>query len=94
MADNTDKTGWSANLYNKNAPFVYSTPFTAPVLQLLAPKAGEKIIDFGCGSGEVTLELEKIVKDKEGGRVVGVDFSENMVRISWFVGIGIVLTVE
>ncbi|PBK74633.1 cyclopropane-fatty-acyl-phospholipid synthase [Armillaria solidipes] len=79
MAHNTDKTGWSANLYNKNAPFVYSNVFTAPVLQMLSPQAGEKIIDFGCGSGEVTLELEKIVKEKEGGRVVGVDFSESMI---------------
>ncbi len=93
MADNTDKTGWSAHLYNKNAPFVYSNALTAPVLQMLSPQAGERIIDFGCGSGEVTLELEKIVKEK-GGRVVGVDFSESMVRISWFAGIYAILTLE
>jgi len=80
-SDAPDSSGWSAALYNKAASFVYSPTFTAPILELLAPQPGEQIIDFGCGSGEVTLEIEKIVKQREGGVVVGVDFSESMV--SW-----------
>jgi SAM-dependent methyltransferase len=53
--------------------------FTAPVLNLLSAKPGEKIIDLGCGSGEVTLVLDKIVKQAPGGLVVAVDYSESMV---------------
>ena len=74
-----DAQGWSASLYNRHAAFVYSNKFTAPVVGMLAPQPGEKIMDFGCGSGEVTLEIEEIVKKAEGGVVVGVDFSESMV---------------
>jgi ubiquinone/menaquinone biosynthesis C-methylase UbiE len=75
-----DTSGWSASLYNTHASFVYSPVFTSPILELLAAQPGERIIDFGCGSGEVTLELKKRVEEVPGGVVVGVDFSENMVR--------------
>ncbi|KAH8824803.1 S-adenosyl-L-methionine-dependent methyltransferase [Flagelloscypha sp. PMI_526] len=64
-----DSSGWSASLYNKTAH---------PVLELLAPVPGERIIDFGCGSGEVTLELMKLVGSE--GLVVGVDASEHMIK--------------
>lgn len=53
----------------------------APVLELLDPRPGERILDLGCGSGEVTLELAKRVEKSEGGVVVGVDFSASMVRV-------------
>lgn len=75
-----DASGWSADQYNKTASFVYSSAFTQPVLRLLDPKPDEKIIDFGCGSGEVTLELQRIVGS--GGLAVGFDTSDSMVCIS------------
>ena len=78
-SDARDSSGWSASQYNKIAPFVYSTTFTAPVIELLDAQPGERILDVGCGSGEVTLLLQKIVEQKEGGMVVGTDFSESMV---------------
>lgn len=74
-----DGSGWSASLYNKHASFVYSPAFTSAVLELLAAQPGERIIDFGCGSGEVTLEIKKRVEEAPGGVVVAVDFSESMV---------------
>jgi len=74
-----DASGWSASLYNATAPFVYSADFTKPVLSLLAAQPGEMIIDFGCGSGEVTLEIERTAKSGKGGLVIGVDHSESMV---------------
>lgn len=80
-SDTPDSSGWSAALYNKTASFVYSPTFTAPILELLSPQPGEQIIDFGCGSGEVTFEIEKIVKQRESGVIVGVDFSESMVSL-------------
>lgn len=81
-SDAPDSSGWSANQYNRDASFVYSAKFTAPVLDLLDAKPGEKIIDFGCGSGEVSLEIEKIVHGKgdTAGFVAGFDASVSMVR--------------
>jgi ubiquinone/menaquinone biosynthesis C-methylase UbiE len=79
-ADTTpDSSGWSANLYNKVANFVYSSQYTTPILDLLNAKPGERIIDFGCGSGELTLQIEQMVVQGEGGVIVGVDASESMV---------------
>ncbi|KAG5652729.1 hypothetical protein H0H81_003928 [Sphagnurus paluster] len=65
-----DASGWSASQYNKSASFVYSTAFTAPLLELLNAQPGERIIDFGCGSGEITLELQKLVTSAPGGAVI------------------------
>ncbi|KAJ3784626.1 S-adenosyl-L-methionine-dependent methyltransferase [Lentinula aff. detonsa] len=75
-----DSSGWSAALYNKNANFVYSPAYTSPVLDLLAARPGERVIDFGCGSGEVSLVIEKVVKEEKEGYVAAVDFSESMIE--------------
>lgn len=83
-SDEPDASGWSAAQYNKHAAFVYSPTFTAPVLEMLACQPGEKIIDFGCGSGELALAIEQIVSQKEGGMVAAFDYSESMVRPSHF----------
>ncbi|KAG8930261.1 hypothetical protein FRC01_003002 [Tulasnella sp. 417] len=74
------KDTWSAALYNKNASFVYSPAFTSAVLSLLEAKPGEKILDVGCGSGEITVDLQNVVG--EGGVVVGTDFSRDMIEKS------------
>ena len=47
---------WSASRYAETAHFVPA--LGAPVLELLAPCAGERILDLGCGDGVLT---EKIV---------------------------------
>jgi len=62
---------WSAVGYAANARFV--ADLGAPVLDLLAPQAGERILDLGCGDGALT---EKIAA--RGARVVGVDISEEL----------------
>ena len=72
------KDGWSAEAYNKNASFVYSKEFTTPVLDLLRAQPGERILDFGCGSGELTLQLKELVGPE--GIVIGIDSSVNMVH--------------
>jgi ubiquinone/menaquinone biosynthesis C-methylase UbiE len=83
-----DSTGWSADQYNQFASFVYSSSFTASVLELLAAKPGERIIDFGCGSGELLQEIQRIVlaDGNQTGMAVGFDMSESKVRgsISFF----------
>ncbi|EJU03159.1 S-adenosyl-L-methionine-dependent methyltransferase [Dacryopinax primogenitus] len=69
---------WSAANYHEHASFVYSAKFTSVVLDMLGAKSGERILDVGCGSGEITVDLEKIVG--KNGLVVGVDFSANMIE--------------
>ncbi|KAF8909020.1 S-adenosyl-L-methionine-dependent methyltransferase [Gymnopilus junonius] len=78
--DKADTSGWSASLYNKNASFVYSPAYTNYVLDLLAAQPGERILDIGCGSGELTLTIQNIVEQQEGGIVVGTDLSSNMIE--------------
>ena len=64
---------WKADAYSTHARFV--SDLGSPVLELLAPQDGERILDLGCGDGALT---EKIVT--AGCAVVGVDASEDMVR--------------
>ena len=59
---------WDPDRYDRNARFV--SDLGQPVLDLLAPRAGERILDLGCGDGVLT---ERLVA--AGCRVVGVDGS-------------------
>src|SRR4029077_20236142 len=63
---------WSARRYAETAHFVPA--LGAPVLELLAPSAGERILDLGCGDGVLT---EKIAA--AGAAVVAVDAAPDMV---------------
>ena len=74
--NNTEETNdWNVNRYTKHADFV--SALGMPVVDLLAPQKGEKILDLGCGDGTLALELEKF-----GAEVVAVDLSEEMVAKS------------
>lgn len=63
---------WNAARYDSNARFV--SDLGQGVLDWLAPGAGERILDLGCGDGALT---EKLVA--AGAEVVGVDGSADMV---------------
>ncbi len=60
---------WGAEKYDKNARFV--SDLGSEVLNWLAPKPGERILDLGCGDGALT---EKLVQ--AGAHVIGADNSE------------------
>src|ERR1700760_1265032 len=62
---------WNADSYAKHARFV--SDLGAPVLELLAPSPGERILDLGCGDGVLT---EKIVAS--GATVIAVDAGPDM----------------
>ncbi|CAE6429930.1 unnamed protein product [Rhizoctonia solani] len=79
------KDTWSASQYNKAASFVYSDAYTQPILELLSPHEGERILDMGCGTGELTHRLQEFVGG--AGMVVGVDSSQNMLEKAWRNGV-------
>ncbi|ELU42182.1 methyltransferase domain-containing protein [Rhizoctonia solani AG-1 IA] len=74
----TAECDWKPALYNKGAAFVYSDEYTKPVLDLLSAKPGERIVDLGCGTGELTLRIERIVGPE--GLVLGIDSNESMLE--------------
>jgi 2-isopropylmalate synthase len=64
---------WDAEEYVNHASFV--TALAGDVIELLNPQSGERILDVGCGDGELTAALQ----DK-GCSLVGIDASVSMVE--------------
>jgi trans-aconitate methyltransferase len=63
---------WDSRLYDES--FAIITQLGAGVIELLAPRPGERIIDLGCGTGALTAEIAVA-----GAEVVGIDASEAMI---------------
>jgi trans-aconitate methyltransferase len=64
---------WRPNQYNTHASFVSS--LGSPVVDLLQPQRGERILDLGCGDGTLAAKIESV-----GAKVIGVDSSPEMVE--------------
>ena len=69
----TVEQNWNTEDYRRNAHFV--PRLGRPVLNLLNPRPGERILDHGCGDGVLTREI----KDA-GASVLGIDSSHDMVE--------------
>ena len=64
---------WSPTDYAQNAGFVPA--LGAAALALLDPRAGEMILDIGCGDGTLTQQISAA-----GAKVIGLDASPDMVE--------------
>ncbi|MGI9449947.1 MAG: class I SAM-dependent methyltransferase [Geminicoccaceae bacterium] len=69
----SERQRWNADQYQTHTGFV--STLGAPVVDLLAPKPGERILDLGCGDGVLT---EKLLVS--GADVTGVDASADMIE--------------
>jgi trans-aconitate 2-methyltransferase len=64
---------WDSTLYDTQHNFV--SKYGEDVVQLLNPQKGEKILDAGCGTGDLTALIAI-----SGAIVEGIDLSEEMIR--------------
>ena len=66
------RDSWNTALYEQQHAFVWQ--YGESLLKLLAPQVGERILDLGCGTGQLT---EKIAES--GAFVYGIDSSFSMI---------------
>ncbi|KAK6433277.1 hypothetical protein LTR95_010549, partial [Oleoguttula sp. CCFEE 5521] len=66
---------WSSEKYQNAAGFV--PQLTTKVLEYLSPQPGEKILDIGCGDGQLTTTIASRVTDT--GHVLGLDASPSFI---------------
>jgi trans-aconitate methyltransferase len=64
---------WDPERYERNARFV--SDLGMPVVELLAPQPGERILDLGCGDGVLTEKIAAL-----GCAIVGVDGSNRQIE--------------
>ena len=62
---------WDAQRYQGRHSYVWQ--FGESLLELLQPRAGERILDVGCGTGQLTAEIAR-----SGAKVTGLDNSSDM----------------
>jgi trans-aconitate methyltransferase len=66
-------TSWNDHLYDDNHSFAKRAG--GSLVTMLAPQAGERILDLGCGTGHLTHQISR-----SGARVTGIDNSTSMVE--------------
>lgn len=63
---------WNAELYRDAHAFVFN--HGESLLSVLAPQRGERVLDVGCGTGELTAKIAEA-----GAIVTGIDASPSMI---------------
>lgn len=64
---------WNASMYDDK--FQYVSNYGMGNVELLQPARGERILDLGCGTGDLSYEIAKT-----GAIVIGMDYSVDMIR--------------
>jgi len=75
---------WDPKGYDEHADYVYK--LGEPLIALLSPEEGEKILDLGCGHGELSLRISEF-----GCELTGVDSNADMVAAAADNGINAIL---
>lgn len=63
---------WNVGLYEQKHSYVWE--YGAQILEMLSPQATERILDLGCGTGQLTAEIAR-----SGAEVVGLDRAESAI---------------
>src|SRR5215472_5123178 len=63
---------WNSELYQSSHAYVWQ--FGRDLLAMLGPKPHERILDVGCGTGQLIAEIAK-----SGAEVTGIDQSREMI---------------
>jgi trans-aconitate methyltransferase len=66
------RNAWDSGLYDES--FGVITRLGTGVVDLLAPRPGEQILDLGCGTGHLTAQIADA-----GAEVIGIDAAEAMI---------------
>lgn len=69
----TSEKRWDASAYDSKHSFVWK--YGREVLELLAPREGEHVLDLGCGTGHLTNQIAA-----SGATVIGLDKSPAMIE--------------
>ena len=73
IMDTTDANKWDAGLYDDKHSFVWK--LGAALIDLLEPRAGERVLDLGCGTGHLTAQIAAA-----GATLLGIDSSPQMIE--------------
>ena len=73
MEIGTFMSTWNPALYQSSHSFVWE--YGRELVQLLAPQAGERVLDVGCGTGQLTHAIAE-----SGAATVGIDLSPAMIQ--------------
>ncbi len=66
------RSSWDTELYEAQHAFVWK--FGEDLIGILDPKQGERVLDLGCGTGQLTQKIAE-----RGAEVIGLDASPEMI---------------
>ncbi|GAB4235555.1 MAG: class I SAM-dependent methyltransferase [Stanieria sp.] len=67
------KNQWDAKLYEDKHSFVWQ--YGSDLITILSPQSGERILDLGCGTGQLTNQIAQL-----GAEVIGIDKDASMIE--------------